>query len=260
MYHRHAIGDDDWDRIKNLLPGRAGQRGVTAKDNRLFVDAVLWIGKTGAPWRDLPERFGKWNSVWRRFDRWARKGVWRKVFRELQDPDLEWLILDSTIIRAHPHAAGAKKKRDGSGGQIGQALGRSRGGFGTKIHAAVTGLGLPTVLLLSAGQEADVSHAPALLDAVPAEAEVAAVIADKGYDSQAVVALVQAKGAEAVIPTLRTRKQQRPIDTERYKDRNLAERFWHKVKQFRRVATRYDKTARNFLAFVQVASIMVLLR
>ena len=79
---------------------------MNAKDNRLFVDAVLWIAKTGAPWRDLPERFGNWNSTWRRFDRWARKGVWHQVFKELQDPDLEWLILDSTIIRAHPHAAG----------------------------------------------------------------------------------------------------------------------------------------------------------
>jgi transposase len=109
MRHRHAITDEDWDRIKDLLPGRPGTPGVTAKDNRLFVDAVLWIGKTGAPWRDLPERFGHWNSVWRRFDRWARKGVWQRVFEALQDPDLEWLILDSTVVRAHPHAAGAKK-------------------------------------------------------------------------------------------------------------------------------------------------------
>ncbi len=260
MLHRHAICDDDWDRIKDLLPGRPGQPGVNAKDNRLFVDAVLWIAKTGAPWRDLPERFGPWNSVWRRFDRWARKGIWHKIFKQLQDPDLEWLILDSTIIRAHPHAAGAKKKSDGTGGQSEQALGRSRGGFGTKIHAVVTGLGLPTVLRLTAGQEADVTQAATLLEAVPAEATVEAVIADKGYDSKAVVALVQAKGAEAVIPTQSTRKEQREIDKERYKDRNLAERFWHKVKQFRRVATRYDKTARNFLAFVHVASIMVLLR
>ena len=111
MHHRHAIADADWDRVKDLLPGRAGQPGVTARDNRLFLDAVLWVGKTGAPWRDLPERFGNWNSAWRRFDRWARRGVWRKVFEVLQDPDLEWLILDSTIIRAHPHAAGAKKGR-----------------------------------------------------------------------------------------------------------------------------------------------------
>jgi transposase len=86
------------------------------------------------------------------------------------------------------------------------------------------------------------------------------VIADKGYDSQAVVEKVEARDAEAVIPTLSTRKQQRRIDRERYKDRNLAERFWSKVKQFRRVATRYEKTARNFLAFVQVASVMILLR
>jgi transposase len=102
---RHAILDADWDRVKDLLPNRG-----PAADNRLFLDAVLWIAKTGAPWRDLPGRFGNWNSVWRRFDRWARAGVWKRVFDALQDPDLEWLILDSTIIRAHPHAAGAEKK------------------------------------------------------------------------------------------------------------------------------------------------------
>src|SRR5262245_54469531 len=117
MRHRHAIADDPWDRVQNLLPGRAGQPGVTARDNRLFLDAVLWIAKTGAPWRDLPGRFGNRNSAWRRFDRWARQGVWRKVFAALQDPDLEWLILDSTVIRAHPHAAGAKKKATAQAGR-----------------------------------------------------------------------------------------------------------------------------------------------
>jgi transposase len=109
MLPRHAISDDHWERIKGFLPGQKGDPGVTAKDNRLFVDAVWWIAKTGAQWRDLPERFGKWNSVWKRFDRWARKGVWDRIFRELRDPDLEWLILDSSVIRAHQHAAGAKK-------------------------------------------------------------------------------------------------------------------------------------------------------
>jgi transposase len=120
MLHRHAISDELWERIKDLLPGRPGIRGRTAADNRLFVDAILWIGKTGAPWRDLPERFGDWNSVWRRFDRWARKGVWKTVFDALQDPDLEWLILDSTVIRAHPHAAGAKKTRTAPGARTGK--------------------------------------------------------------------------------------------------------------------------------------------
>ncbi len=70
--------------------------------------APLWIAKTGAPWRDLPERFGPWNSVWKRFDRWAKKGVWKRVFQALQDPDLEWVIIDSTVVRAHQHAAGKK--------------------------------------------------------------------------------------------------------------------------------------------------------
>ena len=108
--HRHAIANEHWERIKDFLPGQVGDPGVTAKDNRLFVDAVLWIGKTGDPWRDIPERFGKWNSVGKRFDRWSAKGVWARVFEVMKDPDLEWLILDSTVIRAHQHAAGAVKK------------------------------------------------------------------------------------------------------------------------------------------------------
>jgi transposase len=120
----------------------------------------------------------------------------------------------------------------------------------------VSGLGLPVKVVLTAGQEADVTHAGKLIEGVPFKV----VIGDKGYDKKALVQEIEARGAEAVIPTLSNRKEQREIDTERYKDRNLAERFWHKVKQFRRVATRYDKTARNYLAFVHVASIMVLLR
>jgi transposase len=107
---RHEITDDHWGRIKDLLPGKPGDPGVTAKDNRLFINAVLWIAKTGAPWRDLPERFGPWGSVWKRFDRWAQKGRWERIFEALGDPDLEWVILDSTGIRAHQHAAGAQKK------------------------------------------------------------------------------------------------------------------------------------------------------
>jgi transposase len=105
---RHEITDEHWGRIKDLLPGQAGDPGVAAKDNRNFVNAVLWIGKTGAPWRDLPERFGPWNSAWRRFDRWAKKGAWKRVFEALQDPDPEWMALDSAVIRAHQHAAGKK--------------------------------------------------------------------------------------------------------------------------------------------------------
>jgi transposase len=120
----------------------------------------------------------------------------------------------------------------------------------------VNGLGLPVKLVLTPGQAADVTQAETLIEGSPFEV----VIADRGYDSQALVAAVEAKGGEAVIPTQKNRKVQRTIDRERYKDRNLAERFWALVKQYRRVATRYEKTARNFLALVHVVSIMMLLR
>ena len=135
-------------------------------------------------------------------------------------------------------------------------MGRSRGGFGTKIHVGVNGLGLPVKLVLTPGQAADVTQAETLIDGVP----FAVVIADRGYDSQDVVRAVEARGGAAVIPSRKNQKVQRVIDRERYRDRNLAERFWAKVKQYRRVATRYEKTARNFLAMVHVASIMILLR
>lgn len=103
---RHAISDADWLRVKGLLPRRGPKTG-----NRLFIDAVLWIDRTGAPWRDLPARFGKWNSVWRRFRRWAGAGVLGRVLAAVRDPDVSTLALDSTVVRAHPCAAGALKKK-----------------------------------------------------------------------------------------------------------------------------------------------------
>ena len=102
---RHTISGTDWRRVRSLLP----RRGPRA-DNRTFVNAVLWISRTGSPWRDLPPRLGRWNSVWRRFRRWAGAGVWGRVLDALRDPDLSTLVLDSTVVRAHPHAAGALKK------------------------------------------------------------------------------------------------------------------------------------------------------
>jgi transposase len=106
---RYELKDADWARLAPLLPGKVGDAGRSATDNRLFVNAVLWIARSGAPWRDLPERFGPWNSVYRRFRRWAQKGVWQRVFEAVQEPDLDWAMLDSTSVRAHQHAAGQKK-------------------------------------------------------------------------------------------------------------------------------------------------------
>ena len=115
MRHRYALTDEQYERLAPLLSGKPGDAGRTASDNRLFLDAVLWIMRTGAPWADLPERFGNYYSVYQRFNRWARRGLWEAIFEAVQDPDLEWLMLDSTVARAHhrcamhQHAAGAKK-------------------------------------------------------------------------------------------------------------------------------------------------------
>ena len=111
MMRRYALRDDQWKRIEALLPGREGHVGATAGDNRLFIEAVLYRYRAGIPWRDLPERFGDWKNVHRRFSRWSASGVWERVFTALSaDADNEYAMIDSTIVRAHQHSAGAQKK------------------------------------------------------------------------------------------------------------------------------------------------------
>ncbi|SRR5579883_240481 len=108
---RYEITDEQFEKIKDYLPGRKGYVGVTAKNNRQFINGILWILRSGAPWRDLPERYGKWKNVHRRFSRWAKTGVFDKIFKALSsNANTEFLMIDSSIIKAHQHAAGAKKK------------------------------------------------------------------------------------------------------------------------------------------------------
>jgi transposase len=107
--NRLVLTDDHWERVAPLLPGKAGDPGRSGADNRLFLEAVLWMVRTGAPWRDLPEAFGFWNSVFRRFRRWAQAGVFERLFQALSgDPDFEYALIDGTIIRVHQHGTGAK--------------------------------------------------------------------------------------------------------------------------------------------------------
>ena len=250
MSRRHEISDDQWNAIQDLLPGKPGDPGVTAKDNRLFINAIMYVAKTGIPWRDLPERFGPWHNVFQRFNRWCKKGVFTRIFNVFRDLDLEVLMLDSTVIRAHQHSAGAKNSTPEQ-----EALGRSRGGVSTKIHVAVDGVGKPTTIVLSPGQDHDVTKAPELIQDSSADK----VIADKAYDSNALIAQIQKQGATPVIPPKENRLEPRDYDHEDYKKRNVVERFINVLKQSRRVATRYEKTARNFLGFVLFASTLVLL-
>lgn len=118
---RYALRDDQWERIEQLLPGKEGDVGVTAKDNRLFVEAVLYRYRAGIPWRDLPERFGDYRVIHTRHMRWSRKGVWERIFKALsEEADNEYAMIDSTIVRAHQHSAGAmgsSKKAHASGGR-----------------------------------------------------------------------------------------------------------------------------------------------
>jgi len=112
---RKYLRDDQWERIQHLLPGKQTDCGVTAKDNRGFLEAVLWIARTGAPWRDLPDEFGHWHRVYVRYDRWSKKGHWAAIFKELSsDTDLEYLMVDGSITRVHQHGAPKKKNKENS--------------------------------------------------------------------------------------------------------------------------------------------------
>ena len=171
---RYARSDEQWDKIKDLLPGRNGTVGVTAKDNRRFVEAVIFRYRAGTPWRDLPERFGDWKNIYNRFNRWSKVGVWERMFRHLsKDRDNEYAMLDSSAVRAHQHSAGAKKNEGD------QTIGRSRGGLSTKIHALVDALGNPTDFLLSGGNVHDLVGSDKLLPRLKSDT----LLADKAYDA-----------------------------------------------------------------------------
>ncbi|WP_288410541.1 IS5 family transposase [uncultured Herbaspirillum sp.] len=241
---RTLLSDDVWKKVEAILPGKEGDRGRTALDNRWFLEAVLWIGRTGSPWRDLPVEFGRWHTVYMRFSRWRRKGVWQRIALAMAgETEIEHILIDSTIVRAHQHSAGAFKK---SGPQ---ALGRSRGGLSTKLHLAVDSTGRPLRLIVTEGQVHDISCANELVEHLRAKA----VIADKGYDSDAFVQVVRTTGAKVVIPPRSNRKTKRRYSRALYRTRNLVERFFNRIKQFRRVSTRYDKPADSYLVFASLA-------
>lgn len=251
---RHDISDEDWARIEHLLPGRAGGHGGAGKDNRLFINAIRYLAKTGIAWRDLPFCYGNFNSVWQRYNRWCEAGVFERIAEALKDEDQEWLCVNSTCVRATVAAAGAKKS-DGSAGQNEQALGRSRGGFGTKIHASITPMGHPATVRLTGGEANDSPHLPDVI----AGQETTTVIADKAYGSGKNRRAIAQQNAECVIPSKANRKVKIEYDRHLYKERHVVECYFGKLKRYRRIATRYDKKAQNFLGFIWLASINIML-
>ena len=253
MVGRYELTTAQWRQIEPLLPGKTGDPGRSAENNRKFVNAVLWVLRSGARWSDLPARYGKHNSVYKRFSRWAERGVWTHVFEDLvRDSDNYYIQIDSYIIRAHAQASTGRRGEK----SVPQQLGRCRGGLGTKIHIACNGCGIPVKIFLTGAQKNDITQAENLLEGL----KYSHVIADKGYDSNRLIKHIETAGAVAVIPPRQNRKQPRFYDKKLYKERNLIERLFSKLKQFRRISTRYDRKDQNFQSFIELASAMLWLR
>ena len=193
-------------------------------------------------WRALPQDFGNWNSVFQRFRRWVRSGVFDQMFEALAaDADFEYIIVDGTIVRVHQHGSGAR------GGT--QAIGRSRGGL--TIVALVDALGNLVRFVLLPGQRHDSAGVAPLLT----DLDFAALLADKAFDSDVIRADLDDRGAAAVIPPKANRVTTIPCDFEMYKWRHLVENFFCKIKEFRRIATRYDKTDTCFSAMIHLVGL-----
>jgi len=246
--------DDQLPKILEFLRSCPGIYVGREADCRRFIEAILWMARSGAQWRLLPQEYGNWNSIYKRFGRWCERDVWERMHQHfVDDPDMESLIIDSTVIRAHPCAAGASKKK---GGQASQALGRSRGGFSTKIHVSVDALGNPLRFILTGGQVNDITQAEALI----AELSSENVIADKAYDSDDFVQLIVEGGAAPVIPPKSNRKVSRQYDEHLYRERHLVECFIGKIKHYRRVFSRFEKLSKRYLGFLSFVGALIWLK
>ena len=212
------------------------------EDLRGAVEGILYKLRTGTPWRDLPSEFGAWNTVFKRFNGWCKKGKLRILFRKLAaDPDHEWTFVDGTIVKAHQHSSGAVKGAE-------TAIGRSVAGNSTKIHLAVDAFGLPIEFELTGGQVHDVKTAPTLVEMLP---DLENFIADKGYDSEDLREKIEKTGASSNIPRKSNSKiGNAHMDWCLYKYRHLVENASARLKHFRSIATRYEKLKRNYEGMV----------
>ena len=237
---REYITNEAWRKMLIFFSKNNGIYVVSEGNLKRFVEAIYWISRTGAQWREVPETYGRWNSIYARFNAWSKKNIWGRLMEFcIQDPDLEYLSIDATIVRAHACSAGY-------GDQEEQGLGRSKGGFSTKIHAKVDALGNPLKLLVTPGQSSDFKKASELIG----DASGSHILGDKGYDSDEVRTQIYAQNCIPVIPGKSNRKVAIEYDKHIYKERHVVECFFSKLKQFRRTFSRFDKSLRNFGAFL----------
>ena len=218
------------------------------------MEAILWVLRTGVGWRDLPMDFGPWQSVYSCFRTWTRNGLWVAVQTALSTAarDEEYLFVDSTAVRVHAHGAGP------AGGQLAQAMGRSKASLSTKIHLACDALGYPLGFILTGANVSDFDQAKPLLRSHLRSG--AHVIMDKGYDSDAIRAYVNQLGGVAIIAIHPRRTILPPFDEHLYRERHRIENLFARLKAFRRIATRYEKLHRTFAAMLSLACILVWLK
>lgn len=247
---RYDLTDFEWRVIEPLLPNKP--RGVPRVDDRRVLNGIFWVLRSGAPWRDLPERYGPRTTCYNRFIRWRKAGVWDRLMDAITaayDGDIQ--MIDSTSIRAHQQAATAKR-----GIEIIVSVAPEVGSRPRSTRLSMP-KAFPVRLGLTAGQAHDGPAALGLLDRLDART---VVLADKAYDADGIRNLIEAQGAVPNIPAKSNRKWKPCFSKVLYRQRNLVERFFSKLKHFRRIATRYDKLADNFLAMVQLASMRLWLR
>lgn len=234
-----------WKTIEPMLP--AGRSGPPRQDDRRIISGILHVLRTGCRWRDCLRIYGPYTTVYNRFNRWSRSGIWSALFAALagrRSPPRTAMI-DSTAVRAHRCASG------GRGGEPAQVVGRSRGGRGTKIHALVDVKGRPCVMILTGAQAADITVADALIGAIPPSASL---LADKGYDADRLRGWLTERGTRPVIPSKANRRAPLPFNERLYRKRNLIECMFCRLKDYRRIATRYDKLAANYLSSLCLAA------
>jgi len=246
--NKYYIKEGDWEKIYTFLKTRPVIRVGNEEKTKTFAEAVYFIMRTGSQWRELPAYYGKWRSVHKHFESWSYKGLWNQVLIHFtKEYDGESVMINSTIIRAHPCAACYEKDQNAC-----ECLGRSKGSFTTKIHMVVDALGQALRFSLTPGQRHDITQASTLLQGF----EDANIIADKGYDFNA----IQQQNCIPVIPCRSNRKVLREYNEHLHKERHLVECFFNKIKHFRRIFSRFDKKASSFAGFLAYASFILWLR
>jgi transposase len=271
---RHALSDDHFAILEPLLPTNR-RPGRPWKGHRLVIDAILWILHTGTPWRDLPrETYGPWQTAYERFSRRSKDGTWGRLLEALHvrldaagKVDWDLFCIDGSSIRASRAAAGASPGDGTAAEPADHALGRSRGGYGSKIHMVCDAKGLPMAVTITAGQRHEATQFEAVMGRVRVPRRVGRprtrpkrVAGDKGYSSKRIRQHNRRRGIVSVIPTKANEKRIRGFDKVSYRRRNVVERCIGWLKESRRLATRFEKLAENFESMVKLAMLERLLK